>query len=50
MDERIGFWLYQSCGSSLTFTTGQVIKGISNCRNTRVFGPGKLSIFHLKNL
>ena len=36
--------------SAVTFTTDQVIKGISNCSNTKVFGPDKLSIFHLKNL
>ena len=36
--------------SAETFTTDQVTKGISNCSNTRAFGPNKLSIFHLKNL
>ena len=36
--------------SAVTFTTDQVIKGISNCSNTKAFGPDKLSIFHLKNL
>ena len=35
---------------AVTFTTDQVIKGISNCDNTKAFGPDKLSIFHLKNL
>ena len=35
--------------SAVTFTTDQVIKGISNCSNTKAFGPDKLSIFHLKN-
>ena len=35
--------------STVTFTTDQVIKGISNCSNTKAFGPDKLSIFHLKN-
>ena len=35
---------------AVTFTTDQVIKGISNCSNTKAFGPDKLSIFHLKNL
>ena len=36
--------------SAVTSTTDQVIKGISNCSNTKAFGPDKLSIFHLKNL
>ena len=36
--------------SAVTFTTDQVIKGISNCSNTKAFGPDKLSILHLKNL
>ena len=36
--------------SAVTFTTGQVIKGISNCSNTKAICPDKLSIFHLKNL
>ena len=36
--------------SAVTFITHQVIKGISNCSNTNVFGPDKHSIFHLKNL
>ena len=36
--------------SSVAFTTDQVIKGISNCSNTKAFDPDKLSIFHLKNL
>ena len=40
----------KSLMSSVTFTTDQVIKGISNCSNTKAFGPDKLSIFHLKNL
>ena len=40
----------KSLMSAVTFTTNQVIKGISNCRNTKAFGPDKLSIFHLKNL
>ena len=35
---------------AVIFTTDQVIKGISNCSNTKAFGPDKLSIFHLKNL
>ena len=35
---------------SLKFTTDQVINGISNCRNTKDFGPDRLSIFHIKNL
>ena len=37
-------------GGSTTLTTDQVIKGISNCSNTKAFDPDKLSIFHLKNL
>ena len=28
--------------SAVTFTTDQVIKGISNCSNTKAFGPDKL--------
>ena len=36
--------------SAVTFTTDQVIKGISNCSNTKAFGPDKLSIFHLRTL
>ena len=36
--------------SALTFTTDQVIEGISNCSNTKAFDPDKLSIFHLNNL
>ena len=32
----------------VTFTTDQVIKGLSNCSNTKAFVPDKLSIFHLK--
>ena len=35
---------------AVTFTTDQVIKGISNYSNIKAFGPDKLSIFHLKNL
>ena len=33
-----------------TFTTALVMKAIKSCRNTKVFGPDKLSIFHLKHL
>ena len=40
----------KSLMSAVTFTTDQFIKGISNCSNTKAFGPDKLSIFHLKNL
>ena len=40
----------KSLMSAVTFTTDQDIKGISNCSNTKAFGPDKLSIFHLKNL
>ena len=40
----------KSLMSTVTFTTDQVIKGISNCSNTKAFGHAKLSIFHLKNL
>ena len=36
--------------SAVTLTTDQVIKGISNCSNTKAFGPDKLSIFNLKKL
>ena len=41
---------WKSLTSAVTFTTYQVTKGISNCSNTRDFGPDKLSIFHLKHL
>ena len=40
----------KSLMSAVTFTTDQAIKDISNCSNTKAFGPDKLSIFHLKNL
>ena len=40
----------KSLTTAVTFTTGQVTKGISSCRNTRAFGPDKLSIFHPKHL
>ena len=33
-----------------TFTTDLVIKAIKSCRNSKAFGPDKLSIFHLKHL
>ena len=33
-----------------TFTTDLVRRAIRRCRNGKAFGPGKLSIFHLKNL
>ena len=33
-----------------TFTTDLVIKAIKSCRNSKAFGPNKLSIFHLKHL
>ena len=36
--------------SAEIFTANQVTKIISNCINTRSFGPEKPSIFHLKNL
>ena len=36
--------------SVVTFTTDQVIKGISNCSNTKAFGADKFSIFHLQIL
>ena len=32
----------KSLTSAVTFTTDQVIKGISSCRNTQAFGPYKL--------
>ena len=40
----------KSLTSAVTFTTGQVTKGIRSCSNTRIFGPDKLSIFHLNIL
>ena len=40
----------KSLMSAVTFITDQVIKGISNCSNTKAFGPLKLCIFHRKNL
>ena len=36
--------------SAVTFATDHVIRGISNCSNTKAFGHDKLSMFHLKNL
>ena len=33
-----------------TFTTDLVSRAIKSCRNSKAFGPDKLSIFHLKNL
>ena len=36
--------------SAVTFSTDQVIKGISSCSNTKAFGHDKLSIFHLNSL
>ena len=33
-----------------TFTTDRVMRAIKSCRNSKAFGPDKLSIFHLKNL
>ena len=33
-----------------TFTTYLVRRAIKSCRNSKAFGPDKLSIFHLKNL
>ena len=35
----------KSLMSALAFTTDKVIKGISNCSNTKAFGPDKLSSF-----
>ena len=33
-----------------TFTTDIVTRAIKSCRNSKVFGPDKLIIFHLKDL
>ena len=33
-----------------TFTTDLVRREIKSCRNSKAFGPDKLSIFHLNNL
>ena len=33
-----------------TFTADIVTRAIKTCRNSKAFGPDKLSIFHLKNL
>ena len=33
-----------------TFTTDLVRRAINSCRNSKTFGPDKLSIFHLKHL
>ena len=41
---------YQVLILPVTFTTDQVITGISNCSNTKAFGTDKFSIFHLNNL
>ena len=35
--------------SAVTFTTDQVITGISNCSNTNAFGPDKFSIIYPDN-
>ena len=40
----------ESLMSAVTFKTDQVIKGISNCSNTKAFGPDKLSIFHPRQI
>ena len=32
-----------------TFTTDLVMRAIKSCRNSKAFGPNKLSIFHLKH-
>ena len=34
----------------LFFTADLVMKAIRSCRNSKAFGPDKLSIFHLKHL
>ena len=33
-----------------TFTADIVMKAIKSCRNSKAFGPDKLSIFHFKHL
>ena len=33
-----------------TFTTDLIMKAFKSCRNSRAFGPNKLSIFHLKHI
>ena len=33
-----------------TFTTDLVMKAVKSCRNSKAFGPDKLSLFHLKHL
>ena len=33
-----------------TFTADIITRAIKSCRNSKTFGPDKLSIFHLKNL
>ena len=33
-----------------TFTADLIMKAIKSCRNSKAFGPDKLSIFHLKHL
>ena len=33
-----------------TFTADLVMQAIKSCRNSKAFGPDKLSIFHLKHL
>ena len=37
-------------GMVRTFTTDLVMKAIKSCRNSKAFGPDKLSILHLKHL
>ena len=39
----------KSLMSAVTFTTDQVIKGISNCSNSNAFGPDKISIFPIRS-
>ena len=33
-----------------SFTSDLVMKAVKSCRNSKAFGPDKLSIFHLKHL
>ena len=40
----------KSLGMAQTFTTDLVRRAIKSCRNSKAFGPDKLSILHLKNL
>ena len=45
---RLVTWERKSLEMAHTFTTDLVRSAINSCRNSKAFGPDKLSIFHLK--